>query len=48
MRDLDGEIFLIDFGAVKEIVAAEESHASLTIGIGTKGYRPSEQANGKP
>ncbi len=45
-----GEIVLIDFGAVKEIrtrlLTGEQT--SLTIGIGTQGYTPSEQLSGKP
>ena len=45
-----GEIVLIDFGAVKEIrtriITGEQT--SLTIGIGTQGYTPSEQLSGKP
>ena len=45
-----GEMVLIDFGAVKEIrtrvITGEQT--SLTIGIGTQGYTPSEQLSGKP
>ncbi|MEY3256359.1 MAG: hypothetical protein RLZZ29_1494 [Cyanobacteriota bacterium] len=50
-RRADGKIVLIDFGAVKEIAAFtvnSTGKTSLTVGIGTPGYMPSEQANGKP
>ena len=50
-RSADGKIVLIDFGAVKEIAAFtvnSKGQTSLTVGIGTPGYMPSEQANGKP
>ena len=49
-RRADGEIVLIDFGAVKEIrtrLMTNETTA-LTIGIGTHGYTPSEQLSGRP
>ncbi|MEM9089623.1 MAG: CHASE2 domain-containing protein [Cyanobacteria bacterium P01_F01_bin.53] len=46
----NGELVLIDFGAVKEIrtrlITGEQT--ALTIGIGTQGYTPSEQLSGKP
>jgi serine/threonine protein kinase len=50
-RHDDGKIVLIDFGAVKEIAAFtvnSQGQTSLTVGIGTPGYMPSEQANGRP
>jgi eukaryotic-like serine/threonine-protein kinase len=50
-RKSDGKIVLIDFGAVKEIgCLSVHSQAQITptIAIGTLGYRPNEQANGKP
>lgn len=50
-RSSDGKIVLIDFGAVKEIrtqLAAEVEQTTLTVGIGTQGYMPSEQLAGKP
>ncbi|XZN92986.1 MAG: protein kinase domain-containing protein [Microcoleus sp.] len=50
MRRQDGKIILIDFGAVKEIrtiVVNAQGQTKLTIGIGTPGYMPSEQAKGK-
>ncbi|MEO1386478.1 MAG: CHASE2 domain-containing protein [Cyanobacteria bacterium J06634_6] len=50
IRRPTGEVVLIDFGAVKEIrtnlITGERS--TLTIGIGTQGYTPSEQLSGKP
>ncbi|MBF2000524.1 MAG: serine/threonine protein kinase [Synechococcales cyanobacterium M58_A2018_015] len=50
-RKQNGKIALIDFGAVKEVVA-QGTHlpgsTRQTIGIGTPGYMPSEQAAGKP
>ncbi len=50
IRRDNGEIVLIDFGAVKEIrtriITGEQT--GLTIGIGTQGYTPSEQLSGKP
>ncbi len=51
-RRQDGKIVLIDFGAVKQVstavVNAQQSQTSLTVGIGTPGYMPSEQSKGKP
>lgn len=50
-RRQDGKIVLIDFGAVKQIstqLANPKGTISLTIGIGTPGYMPNEQANSKP
>jgi serine/threonine protein kinase len=50
-RKQDGKIVLIDFGAVKEIMSQASSsggQSQQTIGIGTPGYMPSEQFNGKP
>ena len=44
-READGKLFLIDFGAVKEInvmTTDGTGQTSLTIGIGTKGYMPME------
>lgn len=50
IRRRNGEVVLIDFGAVKEIrthlITGERT--GLTIGIGTQGYTPSEQLSGKP
>ncbi|MEG4961983.1 MULTISPECIES: serine/threonine-protein kinase [unclassified Microcoleus] len=50
-RQSDGKIVLIDFGAVKEIgCLSVNMHGQVTptIVIGTHGYMPDEQANGKP
>lgn len=48
-RISDGKLVLIDFGAVKISEQMEaEQHSALTVGIGTKGYMPSEQSEGKP
>ncbi|MDZ8085227.1 MAG: protein kinase [Nostoc sp. DedQUE12b] len=50
-RHQDGKIVLIDFGAVKEIKCLETNTQGLvtsSILIGTNGYMPNEQANGKP
>ncbi|MBW4457505.1 MAG: serine/threonine protein kinase [Nostoc indistinguendum CM1-VF10] len=47
----DGKIVLIDFGAVKEIKCLDtntQSQVTSSILIGTNGYMPNEQANGKP
>jgi eukaryotic-like serine/threonine-protein kinase len=50
-RRADRKIVLIDFGAVKEVSAMQvtsQGNTSLTVGIGTPGYMPDEQAAGKP
>jgi formylglycine-generating enzyme required for sulfatase activity len=51
-RQSDHKIVLIDFGAVKEIsvltTANQPGTTTLTIAVGTPGYMPSEQSNGKP
>lgn len=50
-RQQDGEVVLIDFGAVKEIAAAQiNAQGQTQIGtiIGTPGYMSSEQGRGKP
>lgn len=47
----DGKLFLIDFGAVKEIqtlITNAQGRISATVAIGTEGYMPSEQACGHP
>jgi len=47
----DGRLVLIDFGSVKELtnqLTENEPHVTSTIGIGTKGYMPSEQSAGMP
>jgi eukaryotic-like serine/threonine-protein kinase len=49
-RTQDGKLVLIDFGAVKEVRQATNlgKHLSASIGIGTLGYMPTEQAIGFP
>ncbi len=50
-RKSDNKLVLIDFGAVKEIstqLTEVNEKTNLTVGIGTKGYTPSEQAAGNP
>ncbi len=49
----DGLIFLIDFGVVKQITTPTLLPEGLektgyTVGVGTPGYMPSEQAHGEP
>lgn len=48
-RQGDGNLVLIDFGAVKQLpIGATPTEASQTVGIGTQGYMPTEQSSGKP
>jgi eukaryotic-like serine/threonine-protein kinase len=50
-RRQDDKIILIDFGAVKEInqlIVKANGDVTTTVPIGTPGYRPREQAKGKP
>ena len=50
-RSQDGKLVLIDFGAVKlstTVVTNVNSNINVTVAIGTRGYFPSEQANGNP
>lgn len=50
-RKSDRKIVLIDFGAVKEIgslAVDSQGNTNLTIAIGSPGYMPVEQINGKP
>ncbi|MDJ0735507.1 MAG: serine/threonine-protein kinase [Nostocaceae cyanobacterium] len=50
-RKSDGKLILIDFGAVKEVTTKlldSQEESAFTIGIGTKGYAPSEQCLGRP
>lgn len=51
-RKTGGKIVLIDFGAVKQVVATQVVNAQeqtrLTVSIGTAGYMPSEQGKGTP
>jgi CHASE2 domain-containing sensor protein/tRNA A-37 threonylcarbamoyl transferase component Bud32 len=51
MRRDDSKLVLIDFGAVKEVTTQlldNPEQTAFTIGIGTKGYAPSEQCFGRP
>ena len=51
-KENNNKLFLIDFGAVKEIttqmISATSGQTALSVIIGTPGYMPSEQANGHP
>ena len=50
-RRSDNKVILIDFGAVKEIstlTITPQGATTLTVAVGTPGYIPSEQSNGKP
>ncbi|WP_286396623.1 serine/threonine-protein kinase [Pseudanabaena mucicola] len=54
IRRSDGQLFLIDFGIVKQIATptmvlnGQDDQTTYTVGIGTPGYMPSEQAHGEP
>lgn len=50
-RDKDSKLVLIDFGAVKQMrsqFVASPNQITATVAIGTPGYMPAEQAQGKP
>jgi len=51
-RQEDGQLVLIDFGAIKQVrelgIASHSSLTRTTIAIGTRGYMPTEQVRGKP
>ncbi len=50
-RHSDYKLVLIDFGAVKEVTITPQTDSEqnpFTIGIGTRGYAPSEQCFGRP
>ncbi len=50
-RKEDSKIVLIDFGAVKEIetlTVNTRGETNVTVAVGTRGYTPSEQSNGRP
>lgn len=49
-RAADGQLILIDFGAVKEIATElyTESSEEFTVSIGTQGYAAPEQMAGRP
>lgn len=44
MRRPDGTVCLVDFGLSKQFTAGGEPESSTTIGLGTPGYAPIEQA----
>lgn len=47
MRNSEGRIFLIDFGLAKQFTEDGEPESSTSLGLGTPGYAPIEQANYK-
>jgi serine/threonine-protein kinase len=50
-RIADNKLVLVDFGAVKQIrtqMVAMEGQPAATVAIGTPGYMPTEQGQGKP
>ncbi len=50
-RHRDGKIFLIDFGAVKELstlIVNVQGKVTSSVIVGTPGYMPNEQKNAKP
>ena len=47
MRNMDGHLLLIDFGLSKQYNQNGEPESSTTLGLGTPGYSPIEQANYK-
>ncbi|MEO1378148.1 MAG: bifunctional serine/threonine-protein kinase/formylglycine-generating enzyme family protein, partial [Cyanobacteria bacterium J06635_10] len=47
-RRIDGKIVLIDFGAVKQVVCRNIAQPNFTAVVGTPGFIPFEQCNGKP
>jgi serine/threonine protein kinase len=51
IRESDSKLFLIDFGAIKEIartIVDPFGNPSTTVVIGTPGYMPTEQVLGRP
>ena len=50
-RNSDNKLVLVDFGAVKLLrtqTLINQAQASATVAIGTPGYMPTEQAQGRP
>lgn len=49
-RSSDGKLVLIDFGAIKQVRThmATPGQVTATVAIGTPGYMPTEQGQGKP
>ena len=48
LRQEDGKVVLLDFGAVKQISVDQTQVATPTVAIGTQGYMPDEQLGGRP
>jgi len=46
MRRRDGKLFLLDFGAVKQVTNAASGGANSSTGIYSMGFAPPEQVNG--
>ena len=47
MRNSEGHIYLIDFGLAKQNIDNGEPESSTTLGLGTPGFAPIEQAHYK-
>ncbi len=47
-RSADQSVFLLDFGAVKQISLNQTHVVETTIAVGTPGYMPDEQIRGRP
>ncbi|MCS6960683.1 MAG: serine/threonine-protein kinase [Pseudanabaenaceae cyanobacterium SKYGB_i_bin29] len=47
-RHSDRKLVLIDFGAVKQVMQDTDDKSNVSVAIGTSGYIPAEQAQGKP
>ncbi|MFN3361618.1 MAG: protein kinase domain-containing protein [Pseudanabaenaceae cyanobacterium] len=47
-RHSDRKLVLIDFGAVKQVMQDRDDKSNVSVAIGTSGYIPAEQAQGKP
>jgi serine/threonine-protein kinase len=50
-RTSDNKLVLIDFGAIKQVrtqLVTDQGQVSATVAIGTPGYMPTEQGQGKP
>ena len=50
-REIDNKLVLVDFGAVKQVrgqMVTNSGAFGWTVSIGTEGYRPPEQAAGRP